>query len=54
MFDEVHSRLIVLAPELRDTLDFVRGWFVDNNLDDEYHAIFEEMCDTLAKLQVRA
>jgi hypothetical protein len=35
--------------DLLDTLDFVRGWFMDNNLDDENHAIFEEICAAIAK-----
>jgi hypothetical protein len=37
--------------QLLDTLDFVRSWFVDNDLDGEYHAIFEEICAAVAKVR---
>jgi hypothetical protein len=37
--------------QLLDTLDFVRGWFVDNELDSEYYAIFEEIRAALAKVR---
>ncbi len=35
--------------DLLNTLDFVRGWFVDNNFDDDNFAIFEEICASIAK-----
>jgi hypothetical protein len=39
------------SAELLDTLEFVRGWFVDNDLDGEYHAIFEQICAAIAKVR---
>jgi hypothetical protein len=35
--------------DLLNTLNFVRGWFVDNNFDDDNFAIFEEICACIAK-----
>jgi hypothetical protein len=43
--------LLVQAPAMLETLDFVRGWFVDNNLDDENHAIFEEISSMISKVK---
>jgi hypothetical protein len=52
---EANGRLIAATPELLETLDFVRGWFMKNDLDDdESWAIFEEICAAIAKARGQA